>query len=78
MLCSPFQAARYHSLVIDKTSCPKVLEVSAWTEDGTIMGVYHKDHPNMVGIQFHPESIITDYGLKIVENFVLSLKNGAK
>lgn len=75
---SPFQAARYHSLVIDQDSCPEELEITAWTEDGTIMGVRHKEHLKMVGIQFHPESIITDHGLKIVENFVTSLKNGAK
>lgn len=67
---NPFQAARYHSLVIDKASCPEDLEVTAWTEDGTIMGVKHKKYPHVQGVQFHPESIITQGGKRIVENFV--------
>jgi hypothetical protein len=67
---SPFQAGRYHSLVIDKASCPDDLEVTAWTEDGTIMGVRHKRFPHIQGVQFHPESIITQDGKRIVENFV--------
>lgn len=72
-LDSPFQACRYHSLVIDKDSCPAELEVIAWTDDGTIMAVRHKSHPHIQGVQFHPESIITQNGKKIVQNFVDSL-----
>lgn len=70
---NPFQAARYHSLVIDKECCPPELEVTAWTEDGTIMAVRHRDFPLVQGVQFHPESIITDDGKRIVKNFVDSL-----
>jgi anthranilate/para-aminobenzoate synthase component II len=74
---SPFQAGRYHSLVIDKASCPQDLEVTAWTEDGTIMGVKHKRYPHIQGVQFHPESIITQDGKRIVENFVKITKGEA-
>ena len=72
-LCSPFQAARYHSLVIKQETIPEDLEITAWTEDGTIMGVRHKKYPHVQGVQFHPESIITQSGKTIVENFVKSL-----
>ncbi|KAI3426122.1 hypothetical protein D9Q98_008500 [Chlorella vulgaris] len=72
-LDNPFKAARYHSLVIDKESCPEELEVTAWCEDGTIMGVRHRTYPHIQGVQFHPESIITDNGRRIVANFVHSL-----
>ncbi|GMH42831.1 hypothetical protein BSKO_10750 [Bryopsis sp. KO-2023] len=69
-LPNPFEAARYHSLVIEQESCPDCLEVTAWCEDGTIMGVRHKELDSIEGVQFHPESIITDSGKKIVKNFV--------
>lgn len=69
---SPFLAGRYHSLVIAKESCPPELEVLAWTEDGTIMAVRHRAHPHIQGVQFHPESIITQSGKRIVANFVES------
>ncbi|KAK9790577.1 hypothetical protein WJX73_002484 [Symbiochloris irregularis] len=72
-LDNPFLAARYHSLVIDKASCPADLEVTAWTEDGTIMGVRHKQLPHVQGVQFHPESIITNNGIAIVRNFISML-----
>lgn len=70
---SPFNVARYHSLVIDKDTCPDDLEVTAWCEDGTIMAVRHKRYPHIQGVQFHPESIITDNGKRIVANFVADL-----
>jgi anthranilate/para-aminobenzoate synthase component II len=70
---SPFLAARYHSLVIERESCPAELEVTAWTDDGTIMAVRHKNFPLVQGVQFHPESIITQDGKRIVANFVRSM-----
>ena len=72
-LDNPFRAARYHSLVIEKDSCPDELEVTAWCEDGTIMAVRHKQYPHIQGVQFHPESIITDNGKRIVKNFIDSM-----
>lgn len=72
-LDNPFRAARYHSLVIERDTCPEELEVTAWTEDGTIMGVRHKKYRNVQGVQFHPESIITDNGKRIVANFVQAI-----
>jgi anthranilate synthase component II len=69
----PFEAARYHSLVIERDSCPECLEVTAWLEDGTIMAVQHKEYPHVQGVQFHPESIITDNGLSICRNWVNGL-----
>jgi anthranilate synthase component 2 len=69
---APFQAMRYHSLVIDKDSLPACLEVTATSEDGEIMGVRHRELP-VEGIQFHPESIMTPMGKKMLRNFV----NGA-
>lgn len=67
---SPFQATRYHSLVVEKTSLPSSLEVTAWTEEGVIMGVRHKEKPT-VGVQFHPESIATQHGKRILKNFLM-------
>jgi len=70
-LPSPFQAARYHSLVISREGFPDdELEVTAWTEDETIMAVKHRKYPKIQGVQFHPESIITESGLTIIKNWV--------
>ncbi len=69
-LSNPFTATRYHSLVIEKKSCPKILEVTSHSEDGEIMGVRHKKYPWVEGVQFHPESILTTEGKKILKNFL--------
>jgi anthranilate synthase/aminodeoxychorismate synthase-like glutamine amidotransferase len=71
-LPSPFQATRYHSLVLEPSSVPPCLEVSARTAEGEIMGIRHRDWP-LEGIQFHPESILTQHGLALVENWLQSL-----
>ena len=68
-LREPFEATRYHSLVIERDSLPAVLEVTAWTDDGEIMGVQHKSLP-IQGVQFHPESILTQFGHELLRNFV--------
>jgi anthranilate synthase component 2 len=68
-LANPFEATRYHSLIVDRASCPTSLEVTAETEDGIIMGLRHREHPT-VGVQFHPESILTKEGKKLLENFL--------
>ena len=70
-LPNPFTATRYHSLVIDPHRVPASLEVSARTEDGVIMGVRHREFP-VEGVQFHPESILTREGMKLLANFVRS------
>jgi len=72
-LANPFQATRYHSLVIEQGTCPEVLEVTAWVEDGTIMGVRHRDYLHLQGVQFHPESILTDAGKHLLRNFLQPL-----
>ncbi len=65
----PFEATRYHSLVIEKESLPQELEISAWTQDGEIMGVRHRRYI-IEGVQFHPESILTTHGKEILRNFL--------
>ena len=67
---SPLTATRYHSLVIEKQSCPEILEITAWVEDGTIMGVRHREYPHIEGVQFHPESILTTSGKQLLRNFL--------
>ncbi|HEY9170852.1 MAG TPA: aminodeoxychorismate/anthranilate synthase component II [Verrucomicrobiae bacterium] len=66
---NPFAATRYHSLVIERASVPDCLEITAETQEGEIMGVRHKRHP-IWGVQFHPESILTENGRQILENFL--------
>ena len=68
-LPNPFQATRYHSLVIERASLPACLEITAWTADGEIMGVRHKSLP-VEGVQFHPESILTERGHALLANFL--------
>ena len=67
---SPFEAIRYHSLVVYKEDLPNELEVTAWTESGIVMGLRHKEY-DIQGIQFHPESIMTQYGKEILGNFLI-------
>ncbi len=65
----PFTATRYHSLVVDRGSVPACLEVSAWTDDGVVMGLRHREYP-LEGVQFHPESILTTSGKDLLRNFL--------
>ena len=68
-LQEPFEATRYHSLVIERESLPHALEVTAWTDEGEIMGVRHRSLP-VEGVQFHPESILTQHGHQLLQNFL--------
>jgi anthranilate synthase component 2 len=68
-LPSPYSATRYHSLAIERASCPPELEVTAWTDDGEIMGVRHRSL-EVEGVQFHPESILTEHGHELLRNFL--------
>lgn len=66
---NPFKATRYHSLLVEKESLPDCLEITSWTEEGEIMGLRHKEYA-VEGVQYHPESIMTEEGKKIIRNFV--------
>lgn len=68
-LPDPFQATRYHSLVVERSTFPDCLEITAWVEEGEIMGLQHKELP-IWGVQFHPESILTERGMDILRNFL--------
>ena len=72
---NPMTATRYHSLVIDRLSCPDVLEITAWVDDGTIMGVRHRNYPHVEGVQFHPESVLTNSGKQLLRNFLEQLQS---
>jgi para-aminobenzoate synthetase component 2 len=67
---NPFSATRYHSLLLDRDSLPPCLEISAETAEGEIMGVRHRSLPGLEGVQFHPESVLTEDGKRILRNFV--------
>jgi anthranilate synthase component 2 len=73
---NPFNAVRYHSLVIDESTMPEDIEITARSDDGEIMAIEHKKYP-IWGVQFHPESILTEYGHKLLENFLKMSKKEA-
>jgi len=68
-----FTATRYHSLVVDHDTLPEALEITAWTEDGVIMGLHHRHHP-IEGVQFHPESVLTTEGPRLIANWLRQVK----
>ncbi|OWR27468.1 aminodeoxychorismate/anthranilate synthase component II [Saccharibacillus sp. O23] len=68
-LPSPLTAARYHSLIVERDSLPDCLEITAWTAEGEIMGLRHREYP-IEGVQFHPESIVTEYGHRMLARFL--------
>lgn len=73
-VANPFTATRYHSLVIAPATCPAVLKVTAWVEDGSIMGVQHREYSHLQGVQFHPESVLTEAGKLLLSNFLADLE----
>lgn len=74
---NPFEATRYHSLIVKRDTLPECFEISAWTEEGEIMGLRHKEYPALVGVQFHPESILTLAGMRMLRNFInMKIKGG--
>lgn len=73
-LPNPVICTRYHSLVIERDSLPEHLNITAWTEDGEIMGVRHRDYP-IEGVQFHPEGLLTEHGHDMLNNFLIEYKN---
>lgn len=76
-LSNPFEATRYHSLIIEKKSIPDCLEITAWTDENEIMGVKHKIYL-VIGVQFHPESILTKEGKQLLKNFLTLSREGVK
>jgi anthranilate synthase component 2 len=68
-LPNPLEATRYHSLIVERDSLPSCLEISAWTQDGEVMGLRHREYPTE-GVQFHPESILTREGRDLLRNFL--------
>lgn len=74
---NPFEATRYHSLIVEKETLPACFEVTAWTEEGEIMGIRHKDYP-IEGVQYHPESIMTEQGKKLLCKFIELYVEGAE
>jgi anthranilate synthase/aminodeoxychorismate synthase-like glutamine amidotransferase len=74
-LPSPFDATRYHSLLVERASVPACLEVTAWTAEGEIMGLRHREH-HVEGVQFHPESVLTTEGKRLVDNWLQRVARG--
>lgn len=74
-LDNPLTATRYHSLVVDRASCPECLEITAWLDDGTIMGLRHRQYSHIQGVQFHPESVLTQSGKQLLKNFLSNIFN---
>ncbi|KGG13188.1 MULTISPECIES: anthranilate synthase component II [Prochlorococcus] len=72
---NPFVATRYHSLIANQKNLPDCLEVTAWLKDGTIMGIRHRNYPCLHGVQFHPESVLTDSGHLLLSNFLASAES---
>jgi len=75
-LPNPLTATRYHSLIAERESLPECLEITAWLEDGTIMGLRHRDYPHLQGVQFHPESVLTQNGHQLLSNFLAQAAAG--
>ena len=69
-LANPLTATRYHSLIAERASLPDCLEITAWLDDDTIMGLRHREYPHLQGVQFHPESVLTQDGHKLLANFL--------
>lgn len=74
-ISNPMTATRYHSLVIERETCPEVLEITAWVDDQTIMGVRHRQYPHIQGVQFHPESVLTAAGKELLRNFLREISD---
>jgi len=70
-LPNPLTATRYHSLIAERETLPDCLEITAWLEDGTIMGLRHRAYPHLQGVQFHPESVLTQSGHQLLANFLV-------
>ena len=75
-LPNPLTATRYHSLIAERESLPDCLEITAWLEDGTIMGLRHREHQHLQGVQFHPESVLTQSGHQLLSNFLAQAAAG--
>jgi len=75
-LPNPLTATRYHSLIAERESLPECLEITAWLDDGTIMGLRHRDYPHLQGVQFHPESVLTQNGHQLLSNFLAQAAAG--
>ncbi|MGA0292228.1 MAG: anthranilate synthase component II [Synechococcus sp.] len=75
-LPNPLTATRYHSLIAERESLPDCLEITAWLEDGTIMGLRHREYPHLQGVQFHPESVLTQSGHQLLGNFLAQAAAG--
>ena len=76
-LPNPLTATRYHSLIAERESLPDCLEITAWLGDGTIMGLRHRDYPHLQGVQFHPESVLTQQGHALLANFLRQVSRPA-